>query len=94
MVMTRDAVLADAERLAQALVKRFVPGEQPWNHAVILWANAQPAQAKACLRHVYWRQTHGQTAGTPALSTELVAVLAAAERVWQHLPEPRVAIAS
>jgi hypothetical protein len=86
--MTRDAVLAEAERQAHILAEQHAPGGREWTRAVAQWAQAQPVQAQACLRTVYWRQTHGQMTGRPALSPELMALLVAAERVWRQVAQP------
>jgi hypothetical protein len=92
MVMTReavlaDAVLADAERLAQVLSQRFVPGAQPWTHAVTLWANAQPVQARASLQQA-WHHSPGDPTGSRPLSPALLAVLTTAAAVWGMPPRP------
>jgi len=94
MVLTRDVMLADAERLGQVLGERFEVGSEAWTHAVTLWANAQPVWARVGLRHAYWRQTHGQMAGRPSLSPEVLAVLTAAEREWSQEQLARTPLAS
>ena len=84
MVFTDDRILAEAERFAHGLSGRFGVGGAAWTDAVTLWANAQPVRARIGMRLAYWRQTHGQMTGRPALSPEVIAVLTVAERAWSQ----------